>query len=239
MIKCIIVDDIEAAIEVIEFHLKSRPDFRLKATFTNALEALEYALKEDIDLIFLDVDMPKLNGLDFMERLTQTKKVGLPSFILITGFTEYAVQSYEYSVIDYIVKPVTLKRFNLALEKYIESQASINKRPKPIEDFFFADHEGKKVRVNFEDIIYIESTGNYISIYKSEGRITIYKTLQSTMDILDSHQFIRVHKSYIVAVKHLVAIDNSELILLGMKDPIKVPLGTSYKQALAKRMKFM
>ncbi len=239
MITCIIVDDISTAIEVIAYHLESKTGFELKATFDKPHEALDYAIKHDIDLIFLDVEMPKMTGLDFIERLRKEKLQNTPDFILITGFSDYAVQSYEYNVIDYMVKPVTLKRFNLALDKYLDSRTIHKKLEQHADLFFFADQDGKKVRVDFEEIAFIESIGNYISIYKNNTRITVYRTLQNILNILDPKLFIRTHRSYVVSIKHIHGIENNELVIkmdAGLK---LIPIGVSYKTEVMKRLSIL
>ncbi len=241
MITCIIVDDMKDMIELLEMHVKAMPELELKATFVKPLEALEYLKHNAIDLVFLDIEMPKLNGLDFIGRLRSQKSDVTTAFILTTGFTQYAIDSYEYGVTDYILKPVTFKRFNLAVNKFLNShkveiitETKIDKG-----HFFFADNQkGQKIKINWNNIHFIESTGNYVSIYLEKERITIYKTIQSLKEALPESEFIRVHKSYIVSLDKVEAIINGELMIRFYKDK-GIPIGPSYKAGVLKRLNIL
>jgi two-component system, LytTR family, response regulator len=235
MINCIIVDNIKDMVELMESHVQAIPELNLKATFTNPFKALEYLADNKIDLVFLDIEMPKMSGLDLIQRLRTESKIQIPSFILVTGYAEYAIQSYEYDVEDYIMKPVTYKRFSASIDKYLKASLTIVNSNVKYEDFIFADHEGKKVKINIDDIIYIESAGNYINFHKYNERIIVYKTLQSIIDIIDPKLFVRVHKSYVVAIKHVMALQNSELIM-NTNNHRQILIGDSYKKSVMKRL---
>jgi DNA-binding LytR/AlgR family response regulator len=238
MITCIIIDDMKDAAEIIELHLESKTEFELKAIFNKPLEALTYILNNNIDLVFSDIEMPRMSGLDLIERVRAESKRHIPAFILTTGFGEYAIQSYEYNVVDYIMKPITLKRFNVAVDKYLNNNPIQTRSDIEQEDFLFVEHEGKKVKINFEDIIYIESAGNYISIQKYNQRIVVYRTLQSIIDIIDPKLFMRVHKSNVVAIKHIVALKNGELIMQS-ENQKNILIGESYKKLVMKRLNIL
>ncbi len=229
------MDNVKDMVELIESHVQAIPELNLKATFTNPFKALEYLANNKIDLVFLDIEMPKMSGLDLIQRLRTESKIQIPSFILVTGYSEYAIQSYEYDVVDYIMKPVTYKRFSASIEKYLKTSTTIVSNNIKYEDFIFADHEGKKVKINIDDIIYIESAGNYINFHKYNERIIVYKTLQSIIDTIDPKLFIRVHKSYVVSVKHIVALQNGELIM-NANNQKQILIGESYKKAVMKRL---
>jgi two-component system, LytTR family, response regulator len=243
MISCIIVDDNNEMIELLVFHLMAKPELELKATFTNPLEAFEYLVSNEIDIVFLDIEMPKLTGFDFIERFKNQGGKNIPSFILTTGFPKYAVESYEYDVLDYIVKPITFKRFNSSISKYLKVKliTNVDEQLKNQEnDFFFVENKEKtqKIKVNFEDIIYIESEGNYISLHTISERIMVYKSLQNIQDKLDSNLFIRVFRSYIVSIRKIDAIREGELVMKCVPPKI-IPIGDFYKSKVMKRLKIL
>jgi DNA-binding LytR/AlgR family response regulator len=236
MIKTVIVDDVSAFIDVVIHHLSHKSEFHVVHTFTSAIEALEFLSQNEIDLVFLDIDMPDLSGLDLIESLKNKTKIRLPQFILITGHQQFALNGYEYGVIDYIVKPYTYKRFSQAIDRFIEYYELQRKAEGTDMDFFFTDSDGKKVRINFEDIVYVEGSGNYIHIYKKDKRIILLKTMNEIAQILDSKSFIRVHKSYILSLNHIEAIANGELQIKYKNDLVNIPIGRTHKEEVKRRL---
>jgi two-component system, LytTR family, response regulator len=238
MVSCIIVDDIKSMVESLEIHVKAKAELDLRGSFTKPLEALDYLREKEIDLIFLDIEMPIVDGLDFIERVKNFKLSKMPAFILTTGFSKYAVESYEYEVIDYIIKPITFKRFNIAIEKYKKLKSIITEQPyieQP--DFLFVENKEKtkKVKVKFDDIIYIESDGNYITLYTDNERILIYKSLNAIQEVLDPNLFIRVYRSFIVAKDKIESIEGGELIMK-INSHKKIPIGDFYKSKVMKQL---
>lgn len=231
MISCIIIDDQIEAIEIIESHLKNKTELTLIKTFTNPIEALAYVEKNKIDLIFIDVQMPHLNGLDFIESIRLKLGGATPKFILTTGYDQYALEGFEQGVIDYLMKPIGFKRFNIAIDRIINNFPKTEKKDFPKIDFFFAEVNGKKVKICFKDIAYIEAGGNYITIYCNGMKFLLYKSMSGLLEILPSSDFIRVHKSYIVSINHIEAIKGNEVyvkIELGNKT---IPIGAGYRES--------
>jgi DNA-binding LytR/AlgR family response regulator len=234
-VNCIIIDDSEDAIEIIKLHFSSKLELNLVETFTKPLVALDFVLKNSIELIFIDIEMPDLTGLDFIETLHNKKDFKLPSFIIITGFSEYAIKGYDYDIIHFLMKPVSFKKFDFAVEKYLAKNPLQN--DVVYNDFFFVDVDGKKTRVDVADLVYIESAGNYLSIFKSNKRIVIIKSLNDIEKMLDPKYFMRIHKSFIVAFRHIETINNTDVSLLYNAQTVIIPIGRTYKEELKKRLK--
>jgi DNA-binding LytR/AlgR family response regulator len=239
MIQCIIIDDSEDAIKLLTKHIGSRPDLNLLTTFTDPTEALAYMADQKVDLVFIDIHMPEISGLEVIEILQAKKNIKLPHFILTTGHSEYAVESYDYGVTDYILKPVTFKRFSMAIDRYLSKRIIPDESELEKDDFFFAELEGVKTRINFADIVYIEGAGNYISLYTLAGRIVLHKTILSITELLDAKRFIRIHKSILVSINYIKGIRGNDLFLNYQGKQVEVPIGVTYKKTLIERLKFI
>ncbi len=237
MISCIIIDDQIEAVEIIESHVKNKSELTLVKTFTNPLEALSFVEKNNIDLVFIDVQMPHLNGLDFIESLRAKKGSDIPKFVLTTGYDEYALSGFEQGAVDYLLKPVGFKRFNIAIDRIIANFPKTEKIEPLKIDFFFADANGQKIKIQYADIAYILADSNYITVYGKNLKAMIYKNLTSIKNVLKSDNFIRVHKSYIVSIKHINAIKGNELILNNDVANIAIPIGATYKENLLSVLK--
>jgi two-component system, LytTR family, response regulator len=237
MISCIIIDDQEEAINVLKIHIKAKDNIDLKATFSNPVDALNFLEKNEIDLVFVDIEMPIMNGLELIETIQAKRDIKLPKFILTTGYDAYALKSYQYGVIDYLMKPVTFKLLTAAVDKYLDIAPSDAGLSNTVENsFFFADVEGKKTRIDTTDIIYIESGGNYVSLFKSDKRLLIYKSMGDLETLLPKQQFCRVHKSYIVAIAKIDVVSQLELEISYQGNKIIIPVGRTYREALKKRL---
>lgn len=234
MINCIIIDDQKESINVLESHISSKPELTLLKSFENPVEAYNFLKTEKVDLVFIDIKMPKMTGLDVIESIRLLKGNDVPKFIITTGYNEYALNSYEQGAIDYLMKPITFKRFSVSLDRYIAN--TIPK--KDVEnDFIFIVHNERKLKLNYSEITYIEGDGNYINIYSLTGRYVVYNTLSNIIKTLPDEMFIRNHKSFIVAIKNIDYIKGEEIYLKGLKELMKIPIGASYKEALSKRLK--
>jgi len=216
MISCIAIDDEPKALEVIERYCAKTSLVSLKASFREPVKAIEFLQHEKVDLIFLDINMPDINGMG----LLQTLKVK-PLIIFTTAYSHYAVESYELNALDYLLKPITFERFLMALNK---SVASLSSREKII---FFKS--GPQIHpVKKEDILYFEKDGNYITVYLRDKQILIRENMANIFDLVPAADFLRVHKSYVVAIRHIAMIEVHQLII----NSTKIPIGNTYRELL-------
>lgn len=240
MIKCIIVDDQKAAIGVIEDHLKKFPQLKLIAVFTDSLEGLEFLENEQIDLVFLDIQMPNLNGLDFIESLRSKMGKNIPEFIFTTGYHKYALSGYEKGVIDFLVKPIGFTRFKISMDRLIDrwkDPQSLNRNPN--KEYFFMELDGAKIKIIYANIMYIESERNWIHIHEKKAKRTFYKTMSYIEDILANNEdFIRVHKSFIISFNYAEQMKGSDIVMKINEGEIKtISVGRKYKENVLKRFK--
>jgi DNA-binding LytR/AlgR family response regulator len=231
-LKCIIVDDEPLAQEVIERYLSNFREIELVKKCSNALEAFEVLHTEQIDLMFLDISMPVISGIDFLRSLRNA-----PAVIITTAYPDFALQGYELDVIDYLVKPVSMERFIKAVNKTMERVKLNNPTNKPEAptskvDYMFVKSDQKLVKVKFKDIDYIEGMKDYVKIFVGEKMIVTLHTMKFFEANLPSGEFMRVHKSFIVNLDAIKSISGNELEVR----QIRVPIGSSYKENLMKRI---
>lgn len=169
-INCIIVDDQIESVELLSDHVKNIPALVLKYTSTNPIEALTFLEHEQVDCIFLDIEMPQLTGLEFIETLKYKLGNAIPKIILITGYDQYAVTGYDYGVFDYLLKPISFKRFKIAIDRLTTALQPIAEI-QAVREFIFVDVDGKKIKVLFNEVVYIEGAGNYILLVTSDKRL--------------------------------------------------------------------
>lgn len=232
MIKVLIVDDEPLAQDVIETYVQKIPDLFLVGTCKNALEASSMLNKEVVDLIFLDIQMPQLNGIDFLKSLTKK-----PLVIITTAFSNYAVEGFELNVVDYLLKPISFNRFLLAINRIIESKnlaTSEDRTKDPInkESYFFVKADKKMVKINHKDILYIEGLKDYVIIKLAKSRLVTLQTMKSLEDKLPADIFKRIHRSYIINLGKLDSIIGNTVELKEGEQQIKLPIGKNYKEEL-------
>jgi DNA-binding LytR/AlgR family response regulator len=223
LIKCIIVEDETLAQDVLRSHLQKTDRLELVAICNNALEAREILNKGDVDLMFLDIQLPGMTGLNFLRSLPTP-----PLVVLTTAYSEYAVESYEFNIIDYLLKPVSFERFCKAINKIVDGRlyTQVTKeRDNFPRDHIFVKSNGKFFKVNFSEIIYIEGMKDYLKIHTGEYSLVTLQTMNDMEKILPVNQFIRVHKSYIIAVAHIKSIYGNS-IEIGNET---IPIGINYK----------
>ena len=230
MIKAIIVDDEPLALDVLESYIAQLPELELVARCENALEAREVLKEHDVDLMFLDINMPQLTGIDFLKTLSVK-----PNFIFTTAHPNYAVEGFELNAIDYLMKPIPLERFMKAVNKVIDMQVGETSTPeKKKENFIFVKADKKLIKVNFDDILYIEGLKDYVIIRQKEGRVITLHTMKSLESKLPDHIFKRIHRSYIVNIGAIDAIVGN-MIELKEKSQVKhIPIGKNYREDLLK-----
>lgn len=232
---CIIVDDEASAINVLKRYVADVPSLKLVGTFLNSIEGLQFANSNNVDIIYLDINMPNLNGISFLELLQKKSKV-----ILTTAYTEYAIEGYKFDVIDYLLKPISFEKFLKATFKAIGPESKFeanqsNQNNQQIDDYIMVqtENKGKYKKVNFSDINYAEAMLNYAAIVTLDNeKVILHISMKELIDRLPSNLFVRIHKSYIVALKQIKYIEASEVILLN--DAIRLPLGVTFKENLFK-----
>ncbi len=218
----IALDDEPLALEVVRSHASKVPFLNLKAEFTDAFKAMEYIQKENIDLIFLDIKMPDISGIDFLNSLNKK-----PMVIFTTAYSEHAVTSFELDAIDYLLKPFSLSRFVKGCNKAYELFQLRNKSGSA--DFIFLKTGYEQEKVNFDDILYLEAAGNYVNFVLKNKSLLSRMTFAELEVILPKNKFIRVHRSYMAAV---AAINRIERHQIHIKD-IQIPVSESYMANLS------
>ena len=226
MIKCIIVEDETLAQDVIKSHLSQIGGWELASVCRNAPEALEALKTLEVDVMFLDIRLPGMSGLNFLRTLSDP-----PLVVLTTAYAEYAVESYEFSVIDYLLKPISFERFSKAAEKIMEGRLfspAHKEQEKPTGDHIFVKSNSKFFKVNFSEILYIEGMKDYLKIHTAEYTLVTHQTMNELEKTLPPRQFLRVHKSYIVALGHIRSIYGNSVEL----GKATIPIGINYKETV-------
>lgn len=230
MISCIIVDDEQHAIDILVHYIGQTPQLHLVGSTTNPLEALKMVSDQKVDLVFLDIQMPELSGIDFIKALGGKSKV-----ILTTAYSEFALEGYELDVVDYLLKPIRLPRFLQAVQKaagLLKEAAPAPPAKEAEDDYIFVKTEskGKLLKINLGEIDYIEGMKNYVAIHRGGQKTLVYTSMKELEDHLPRQQFMRVHKSFIVPLSRITGIEGNMLSLKGVSE--KILIGESYKAEL-------
>ncbi len=222
--RVLIVDDEPLAAEVLQVYLAKLPETELVATCRNALDAFAILNKQQVDLLLLDINMPELNGIDFLKSLKQP-----PQVIFTTAYTEHAVTSYDLGAVDYLVKPIAFDRFLKAIQKVtVSSTQPINptSNEPTSSKTLFVRSDGKWLKIDVTKIWFVEGLKDYVRIWSEEGRVTVHSTMKNFEEQLKPFQhFARVHKSYIVNLNHIDETDESSLIIRKQL----IPIGGTYR----------
>lgn len=223
---CIAVDDEKLVLELLEDNINQVPYLKLIATCRNAIEATKVMQNEKIDLVFLDIQMPKLSGLQFIQTLQYS-----PMIILITAYEQYALEGYNLNVVDYLLKPVSFERFLRACNKAKEIFDLKNKNPALPTDHIYVNVEYTLVKIIFSDILFIESLKDYIKIHLSSSSkpVLTKMSLKAMEEKLPSDKYIRIHKSYIIAVDKISVIKRDLVCIAGKE----IPVSDFYKENLS------
>jgi len=230
MMNCIIVDDEQHAIDVLEHYVKQTPHLHLEASFTNPIEALQLLGQQKIDLVFLDIQMPELSGIDLIKAIQGKSKV-----ILTTAYSEFALEGYELYVVDYLLKPIRLPRFLTAVQKAVQQINPVretSQKETPEDDYIFVKTEskGKLLKINLADIDFIESMKNYVAIHRGGQKTLVYTSMKELEERLSKKQFIRVHKSFIIPISRITGIEGN---LVRLKNTTaEILIGENYKAEL-------
>lgn len=233
MLTCLIIDDEPSAINILKEYVRKTPFLDLIGEANDPLDVIEIIKDRNIDLIFLDIQMPNISGLEFISMLPPTTKV-----ILTTAYSEYAVEGFKHEALDYLVKPISFERFLNAAQRGLNTStatASNWETAEKKDDYFFVKTEikGKVVKINFKEIIYIEGLKNYVSIYTEKGKIIAYLSFKELEAKLPK-TFMRVHKSYVIALFRIKAVDGNQILLNDVKAAI--PLGETYRKSFFKNL---
>jgi DNA-binding LytR/AlgR family response regulator len=228
-LRCLIIDDEPLAIDVIENYLQRLQVADIQRC-ENAMEAFQWLQKASFDLIFLDIEMPLLTGLDLLKTITNP-----PMVIITTAYRDYAVEGFEFEVLDYLVKPVSFPRFMKAMERALKNNSkSITEQSRLPEDnnFLFLKVDRKFVKINFSDILYIESLKDYIRVKTTDAAWVSYQSLASITEKLPKEKFMRIHRSFTIAVDKVNAIDAGVVEIQGKH----IPISREHKQEALKRI---
>jgi two-component system, LytTR family, response regulator len=231
MINCIIVDDEQHAIDILVHYVKQTPHLHLVASTTNPIEALQMVGTQKIDLVFLDIQMPDLSGMDFIKAINGKAKI-----ILTTAYSEFALESYELDVVDYLLKPIRLPRFLQAVQKAVKEIEDLKDEKittTELEDdyiFVKTESKGKLLKINLNEIDYIEGMKNYVAIYCGGKKVLVYTSMKDLEERLLKNQFIRVHKSFIIPIAKITGIEGNLLRLKNVGAEILI--GENYKADL-------
>lgn len=224
---CIIVDDEPAAHYVLMSHIRHVSQLELVQQCYNAIEAINYLRQHPVDLMFLDINMPEISGMELLKSLKNP-----PRTILTTAYSEYAMESYDHGVVDYLLKPINLPRFITATERYFE--LSERKEPeKESQSFIMVKTGGVNTRIELDDILYAQSLGNFIRICTSQKTYIVSLTTSELEDTLPDDQFLRIHKSFIVSLNKIHDYGKDTVTI----NDQKMPVGITYRQKLYERLK--
>lgn len=215
ILRCLVVDDESIAREGIVEYINKLDFLSVAGVCSSALEAAEYLKKHEIDLMFLDIQMPHLSGLDFLESLQNP-----PLTIFTTAYSEYALDGFRLQVVDYLLKPISFKRFFQATMKALELAKLRNQTEEQENSNMFVRQGDSFVRIVWSDILYVESMQNYAKLHFKDKTLTIYQTMISLEEMLPKDSFFRIHKSYLVNILHIDLITGNRLLIDGNELPI-------------------
>ena len=230
MIDCIIIDDEQHAVDLLEHHVGQVPELNLIAATTDPVLGLTLLNELQRGLVFLDVQMPNLTGVEILKLIKKDIRV-----IMTTAYKEYALDGFEHEVVDYLLKPIAFPRFLKAVNRLIAPDRTTHQATDGSEAYLFVKtgQKGKLLKVNLQHITYIEGLGNYVVIHmETQQQVTTYLNLKDLSDRLFKQQFIRIHKSFIVSLAHLTAVEGNFVRVLNDDRPI--PIGSAYKQEFFK-----
>jgi DNA-binding LytR/AlgR family response regulator len=228
-IRCIIVDDEPFARQILREHVENVDILKLCGEFETAVEAYNFLARETVDLIFLDIQMPRMTGLEFLQNTRRDAQV-----VLTTAYPNYALQGYELDVLDYLLKPISFDRFLKAVGKSAEQLEAGNSGPRqPVElDSFFLKCERKIEQIKFVEVLYIEAMANYVVVHTMRGKFITYMTFKGIEERLLEKQFVKIHKSYLVSLTAINSVEDDEVVV----GEIRLPIGKTNKADFLKHI---
>ena len=225
MIKCLVIDDEPVALDILRDYIEKVPFLECTGTFRNPIKALDHIQKNEVDLLFLDINMPDLTGIQFLNALT-----GQPLVIFTTAYSEYALESYDYDAVDYLLKPIEFDRFLKAANKALKQFQLKTKRVSPLikdSEFVLIKSGTEYYKIKISDIFYVKGTGNYVTFVTKRKEILSLLTMKDVLEMLHSKMFLRIHKSYIVNFSHVDLIETDQVKI---KDKY-LPIGDVYRES--------
>jgi DNA-binding LytR/AlgR family response regulator len=231
-LKCLVVDDDVLLLNIMQEFLKQIPYVDLCGTFDNAVSVYNFLKIQSVDILFLDIEMPNLNGIEFLKSLENP-----PTVVLITSSADYALMGYELSVFDYILKPITFERILKPIHKLFDLKISriTESNSKRRDKFLYLRENKKMIKVEFKNILYIESVKDYLKVVSRDKTVTTKMTIGYLESFLNPEMFIRVHKSFIISVRHIDSYDNM-CVEMGK---VQIPIGRTYKDDVMKKLEFL
>ncbi|WP_430408473.1 LytR/AlgR family response regulator transcription factor [Kordia sp.] len=229
-ISCLIVDDESIAREIIVTHLSKFKNINVVASCSNALEAFNHISHQQIDLVFLDINMPEISGISFAKSINSDVKV-----IFTTAYRDYAVEGFELKAVDYLLKPISFDRLKNALDRYYDIYGNVttpNSSFDEISDFMFVRSERKMIKIDYNSILYIESYSDYLKIHVANRTIVTRETISAIEAKLPKQLFLRIHRSYIIAIHYIQSFTN-EYITINKQ---ALPISRSYKKEALKQL---
>jgi len=233
MLTCVVVDDEAGAIEILTEFISKVPDLKLVSTFQDSLEALDYLIHSPVDLVFLDIDMPNLNGMQLSDLLRNHPV----SVVFCTAYSEYAAESYDKNAIDYLLKPISLDRFVKAVSKARDRldatniDSTVNSRAATR---LFIKSGARIHQVTLQELLYMKKEGHYMEFYTRTGKLISRMNMEELLQVLPKHDFVRVHRSFVVAIDKIDTIDKYSVTVASKK----IPIGESYRKDLSERIDF-
>lgn len=228
MIKCIAIDDEKKALDVIVHYAKEIEYLNLCKVFNNPLDAIQYLESHSIDLLFLDINMPGLNGFEFLQAIHNAPKV-----IFTTAYSRYAVESYNFNALDYLVKPITFPRFLKAISKYNNSKNVKREGQIDNEEKIILLKSGTEThRIDKKDILYIKSEGNYAKFVFAHKSIMSLISMKKCLEMLNDPNYLQIHRSFIVSIPKVQKIENHQVTI----NEIKLPIGVSFRKSVIKTL---
>ncbi len=237
-LRCLVVDDDPLSVQVVLNCIANTPFLTAVGSFTNPIEAAESLRTDPVDLLFLDVEMPLLSGIELLRTLYQP-----PLVVLITSSKDYAVEAFEQAVVDYLVKPVSYPRFLQAAQKAVdtlERRAAAAAAPDPEAiataapdaDYTFVKVDNKLVRVNFDEVRYVEALGDYVHVVTGQSKLIVYSTMKAVEEKFPTSRFVRVHRSFIVNFNRIQALEDNAVVVEGKH----IPVGQTYLREVMQRL---
>jgi two-component system, LytTR family, response regulator len=226
-LRCLIVDDEDLAVDLLVNYVQRTPGLTLAGTCFHALDAQKVLTAEHVDILLVDIQMPFLTGLDFVQQLKNP-----PYVIFTTSYSEHAVDAFSLSATDYLLKPFTYERFEKAIKKVFSDRTLMARVSLSDPDHFFVKSDSRMVKIYFTDLLYIEGLKQYVKIFKSSGVIITLESLKKLEELLPTQEFMRVHKSYIVALGKAEGLSRKEITIAGKK----IPVGKTFELEWLKAM---